>query len=455
MDALAGGDGQPGLGRRSALRRSSRPRAALGRAVPAAGGVEPRAHSAEIFEAAQAARVACYPLGRPPTAGFSRSSSPRLLRRAGEAELGALTVPGAPYHIAGAEPLHHAGAPPGPAQRGSVGEWRVGNRESGSRGTPRKITPRRGRVAERNRRRPHQRPVAAEPLSTASCATTTSTAIDAVAPGASTRPSRCGMSQASPAPTPYALRPPGCRLPTHYGRSRACGSSTSAGCMAGPICTKYLAALGAEVIKIESRTRPDLSQRDLGWEELNPSKRSITLNLKEERARELARRLIAQSDVVIENFSTGVMERLGLGYPALREINPRIIMASSSALGRHRPGARSGRVRHADPVLHRLGRPLGAPGPPPRSVRRHLDRSADGRAWRRSCCWRRSGGSGATGEGCFYRPLDGRDDDRGAAGADPGLDAEPGPCWRRAATATRSARRRAATRPRATTAGWR
>jgi len=107
--------------------------------------------------------------------------------------------------------------------------------------------------------------------------------------------------------------------------------------LTGPICTKYLAALGAEVIKIESRTRPDLSQRDLAWEELNPSKRSVTLNLQHAAARELARRLITRSDVVIENFSTGVMERLGLGYEALRAMNPRIVMASSSALGRSGP----------------------------------------------------------------------------------------------------------------------
>ncbi len=107
--------------------------------------------------------------------------------------------------------------------------------------------------------------------------------------------------------------------------------------MAGPICTKYLAAMGAEVIKIESRARPDLSHRNASWEELNPSKRSITLNLKEDRARDLVRDLIKMSDIVIENFSTGVMERLGLGYPALREINPRIVMASASGFGRTGP----------------------------------------------------------------------------------------------------------------------
>ncbi len=107
--------------------------------------------------------------------------------------------------------------------------------------------------------------------------------------------------------------------------------------LTGPICTRILAALGAEIIKVESAARPDLSSRDLAWEELNPSKRSITLNLKESRARDLARALITRSDVVVENFSTGVMDRLGLDYPSLAKVNPRIIMASSSALGRTGP----------------------------------------------------------------------------------------------------------------------
>jgi crotonobetainyl-CoA:carnitine CoA-transferase CaiB-like acyl-CoA transferase len=105
----------------------------------------------------------------------------------------------------------------------------------------------------------------------------------------------------------------------------------------GPISTKYLAALGADVIKIESRSRPDLSHRNPSWEELNLGKRSLTLDMKHDEAREIARRLIAVSDVVVENFSTGVMERLGLGYPALRALNPRIILASLSSFGRTGP----------------------------------------------------------------------------------------------------------------------
>ncbi len=107
--------------------------------------------------------------------------------------------------------------------------------------------------------------------------------------------------------------------------------------LTGPICTRYLAALGAEVIKIESASRADLSQRNLAWEELNPGKRSVTLNLKHEQGRELARALIARSHVVVENFSAGVMERLGLDYSRLQQLNPSIIMASSSAHGREGP----------------------------------------------------------------------------------------------------------------------
>src|SRR5260370_30427032 len=58
--------------------------------------------------------------------------------------------------------------------------------------------------------------------------------------------------------------------------------------LTGPICTRILAALGAEVIKVESAARPDLSSRDLNWEQLNPSKRSLTLHLTDSRARDLA-----------------------------------------------------------------------------------------------------------------------------------------------------------------------
>ena len=107
--------------------------------------------------------------------------------------------------------------------------------------------------------------------------------------------------------------------------------------MAGPICTKYLAALGADVIKIETRTRADLSKRDLRWEQVNPGKRSLTLDMKQPAARDIARHLVQHTDIVVENFSAGVMEKFGLGFEELRATRPGIVLASSSVFGRTGP----------------------------------------------------------------------------------------------------------------------
>ncbi len=107
--------------------------------------------------------------------------------------------------------------------------------------------------------------------------------------------------------------------------------------LAGPIATRILAAMGADVIKIESRKRPDLSSRSGAFYEINTSKRSLTLDLTQPRAKELARQVIDRSDAVVENFGAGVMERLGLGYDVLRQTNPGIIMMASSGLGKSGP----------------------------------------------------------------------------------------------------------------------
>ena len=227
----------------------------------------------ELFEAAQAKRVACYALGT----ATDLLASPQLAAREFFVEVGAVTMPGRPYHLTGAE----------------------GEGAQSSRANQQAVTQRR----------------ATEPL----------------------RPLE------------------GIRVVDF------------SWVLTGPICTRILAALGAEVIKVESAARPDLSFRDLAWEELNLSKRSITLNLKESRARDLARALIARSDVVVENFSTGVMERLGLDYPSLVKANPRIIMASSSALGR--TGPERERVAYGTLIQCFTGwATLSAhPGRPPRS----------------------------------------------------------------------------------------
>ncbi len=116
---------------------------------------------------------------------------------------------------------------------------------------------------------------------------------------------------------------------------------------AGPQGTLLLAMLGAEVIKIESRTRLDHSRLrsiQIGalktgpdasaiFNDLNLGKLSLTLNLRKEEAREVVRRLVAKSDVVVQNMRPGVLDRLGIGYEDLRQIKPDIIMLSSSAMG--------------------------------------------------------------------------------------------------------------------------
>jgi len=116
---------------------------------------------------------------------------------------------------------------------------------------------------------------------------------------------------------------------------------------AGPYGTMLLAFMGTEVIKIESTKRPDHARmRSLAsgpsfggpdhapiFNDLNLNKMSITLDLSQPRAVELAKRVVNISDVVAENFRPGVMDKLGLGYEALKEVKPDIIMLSSSAVG--------------------------------------------------------------------------------------------------------------------------
>ncbi len=120
--------------------------------------------------------------------------------------------------------------------------------------------------------------------------------------------------------------------------------------LAGALPGMVLADMGAEVIKVETRQRldymrmgrpivgdqPDPEQNPM-FHNVNRGKLSVTLNIAEPDAVELARRLAARSDVVIENFSPGVMDRLGLGYEALRAIKPDIVMASISSTGQEGP----------------------------------------------------------------------------------------------------------------------
>ena len=111
--------------------------------------------------------------------------------------------------------------------------------------------------------------------------------------------------------------------------------------IAGPTATRYLAAMGAEVVKIEAPGRGDPGRASELHTVLGQAKRSIVLDLKRPEAVAIARSLAARSDIVVENFATGVMDRLGLGADDLHGLNPNLLYVSASGLGRTGPEARA------------------------------------------------------------------------------------------------------------------
>ena len=111
--------------------------------------------------------------------------------------------------------------------------------------------------------------------------------------------------------------------------------------IAGPTTSRYMAAMGAEVIKVEAPGHGDPGRASELHTALGQAKKAIVLNLKKPDAVDIARRLAAQSDIVIENFGTGVMERFGLGAEDLRRENPGLVYISASGLGRTGPEAKA------------------------------------------------------------------------------------------------------------------
>jgi crotonobetainyl-CoA:carnitine CoA-transferase CaiB-like acyl-CoA transferase len=112
--------------------------------------------------------------------------------------------------------------------------------------------------------------------------------------------------------------------------------------IAGPFCGQLLGDMGAEVIKLEPPGVGD-AMRDWGrglpvwWSVIARNKKSATLNLREKRAQQLLRDLVAKADILIENFRPGTMEKWGVGYDALAAINPRLIMVRVSGFGQTGP----------------------------------------------------------------------------------------------------------------------
>jgi CoA:oxalate CoA-transferase len=121
--------------------------------------------------------------------------------------------------------------------------------------------------------------------------------------------------------------------------------------LAGPTCTRMLAEMGAEVIKVESAPKGDLSRgasvfrnnRSLFFVQHNRGKKSLCVNLRDPRGMALIVELVSKVDIVVENFKPGVITEMGLSYERLKEIKPDIILCSISALGQsgplsHKPG---------------------------------------------------------------------------------------------------------------------
>ena len=115
--------------------------------------------------------------------------------------------------------------------------------------------------------------------------------------------------------------------------------------LAGPFCTMILSDLGAEVIKVEVPETGDDSRsfgpfkngKSLYFISINRDKKSISLNLKTQKGKEILKDLVKRVDIIIENYRPGTMEKLGLGYDVLKEVNPKLIYAASSGFGHSGP----------------------------------------------------------------------------------------------------------------------
>ena len=152
---------------------------------------------------------------------------------------------------------------------------------------------------------------------------------------------------------------------------------------AGPYATLLLGFMGADILKVESRQRPDLSRRGFyqsapldassEFNDLNLNKRSVALNLTTPEAIDIVKGLVAHCDVVVENFRPGVMQRLGLGYATLQTINSGLIMVSSSSNGSVGPESAYAGYAGMFNALSGAGHLTGYADGPPTEMRISMD----------------------------------------------------------------------------------
>ena len=154
---------------------------------------------------------------------------------------------------------------------------------------------------------------------------------------------------------------------------------------AGPFCTHLLSQMGAECIKIESRTRPDAFRKPHAvygrmqaatFDQVSANKLSVRLNLKLPEAVALAKRLVAASDVTAESFRPGVMKRLGLDFEALSQVRPDLVMLSLSSSGQSGPDSHFAGYAPLFGAWGGLGWMSGYSDGPPVEMRHVMDHSA-------------------------------------------------------------------------------
>ena len=148
--------------------------------------------------------------------------------------------------------------------------------------------------------------------------------------------------------------------------------------VAGPYCTMILADMGARVIKIENPADPDYT-RDFApyfvdgdkkmsgfFAQYNRNKEAITLNLKDPQAKEILKEMVKKADILVENYRAGIMDKLGVGYSVLKEINPKLVYAALSGYGQTGPYAKNPSYDNNGQALSGLWSINGMPGQPTR-----------------------------------------------------------------------------------------
>src|SRR5262249_55709429 len=143
--------------------------------------------------------------------------------------------------------------------------------------------------------------------------------------------------------------------------------------LAGPFCTMMLAELGARVVKVENpdggddarHFDPFVDGKSAYFQSLNRGKESIALDLKKADDRDVLLALVRRGDVLVENFRPGTLDRLGLGYERLREVNPRLVYAAVSGFGHTGPWSHKPAYDMIVQALGGLMSVTGQPGGPP------------------------------------------------------------------------------------------